>query len=196
MLAIASQIILCLVLAALIGLIIGYLLGKANCPKNTYKAASISNSHTHDDGDCGDNSSKTEEKTSQKDEAHAQPQGLMSTDSQGSNDEKKVDDAPSDADKPTGLLDAPRDGKKDNLTRIKGVGKKIDETLNSIGIYHFDQIAAWTEKEATWIDNYLSFPGRSLRDDWVGQAKLLAEGKETEFSKRVDAGEVATSKKS
>ena len=96
---------------------------------------------------------------------------------------------------PEGLLDAPRDGKKDNLTRIKGVGIKIDEALNSIGIWHFDQIADWTEENMVWADRELAFPGRAQRDDWVGQAKLLAKGKETAFSKRVDKGEVASSKK-
>jgi len=96
---------------------------------------------------------------------------------------------------PEGLLDAPRDGKKDNLTRIKGIGIKIDAALNAIGIYHFDQIAAWTEENMAWADRELAFPGRAKRDDWVGQAKLLAQGKETEFSKRVDKGEVASSKK-
>jgi len=96
---------------------------------------------------------------------------------------------------PEGLLDAPRDGRKDNLTRIKGIGIKIDEALNSIGIWHFDQIAVWTEENMAWADKELAFPGRAKRDDWVGQAKLLAEGKETEFSKRVDKGEVASSKK-
>jgi branched-chain amino acid transport system ATP-binding protein len=96
---------------------------------------------------------------------------------------------------PEGLLSAPREGGKDNLTRIKGIGIKIDEALNGIGIYHFDQIAAWTEENMAWADSQLAFPGRAKRDDWVGQAKLLAEGKETAFSKRVDKGEVSSSKK-
>ena len=95
---------------------------------------------------------------------------------------------------PEGLLDAPRGGKKDNLTRIKGIGIKIDKALNGIGIYHFDQIAAWTEKNMAWADRELAFPGRARRDDWVGQAKLLMEGKETEFSQRVDEGKVSSSK--
>lgn len=97
--------------------------------------------------------------------------------------------------KPIDLLDAPRDGKKDNITRIKGIGLKIEENLNDIGVYHFDQIAAWTEQNTAWADSQLSFPGRAKREDWTGQAKLLAEGKETEFSKRVDKGEVPSSKK-
>ena len=38
--------------------------------------------------------------------------------------------------------------------------------------------------------NLEGFHGRVTRDDWVGQAKLLASGGETEFSQRVDKGEV------
>lgn len=108
---------------------------------------------------------------------------------------KDTDTAESAGVAPEGLLDAPIDGKKDNLTKIKGIGVKIDEALNGIGIYHFYQIAAWTEENMAWADSALAFPGRAKRDDWVGQAKLLAEGKETAFSKRVEKGEVASSKK-
>ena len=64
------------------------------------------------------------------------------------------------------------------------------ETLNELGFYHFDQIAAWTEAEIQWVDNRLKFKGRITRDDWIGQAKLLAAGEDTEFSKRVDKGSV------
>ncbi len=90
-------------------------------------------------------------------------------------------------------LSGPIGGKADNLTRIKGIGSKINGILNDLGIYHFKQIATWTEKEIAWVDERLKFKGRIEREDWVAQAKLLAEGKETEFSKRVDKGEVATS---
>ena len=38
--------------------------------------------------------------------------------------------------------------------------------------------------------NLEGFKGRVTRDDWVGQAKLLASGQGTEFSKRVDKGDV------
>jgi predicted flap endonuclease-1-like 5' DNA nuclease len=92
------------------------------------------------------------------------------------------------------VLSAPRNGDKDNLSKIKGVGMKIEDALNEIGIYHFDQIAAWTEKNIEWADNSLGFPGRANREKWVEQAKLLASGEETDFSKRVDAGEVKSSK--
>ena len=80
-------------------------------------------------------------------------------------------------------LAAPREGGADDLKRIKGVGPKLEELLHSLGIYHFDQIAAWGPAEIAWMDSNLEgFDGRVTRDDWVGQAKLLAAGGETEFS--------------
>ena len=91
-------------------------------------------------------------------------------------------------------LDKPRAGKKDNLKRIKGIGPKIEGILNKLGIYHFDQIAKWNRKTIAWVDDYLSFKGRIDREEWISQAKLLAKGETTEFSKRVDKGTVPSSK--
>ena len=90
-------------------------------------------------------------------------------------------------------LSAPRGGKADNLTRIKGVGSVNERKLNDHGIYHFDQIASWKKADVVAAEAYLAFDGRIAREDWIGQAKLLAKGKETEFSRRVDAGDVPTS---
>ncbi len=89
----------------------------------------------------------------------------------------KVEEAPavefSDDDKPA-LLDAPN-GEADDLKKIKGVGPKLEKELNGAGVYHFSQIASWTEKEVAWADEHLvSFKGRISRDDWVSQAKELA----------------------
>ncbi|MCB1418900.1 MAG: ATP-binding cassette domain-containing protein [Notoacmeibacter sp.] len=89
---------------------------------------------------------------------------------------------------------AKAEGTADNLTRIKGVGPKNEAKLNELGIFHFRQIAAWKKKEAEWVGAYMAFPGRIEREEWIAQAKLLAKGKDTEFSKRVDAGKVATSR--
>ncbi|WP_436641831.1 NADH-quinone oxidoreductase subunit NuoE [Microbaculum sp. FT89] len=89
----------------------------------------------------------------------------------------------SDEHKPTGL-EAPREGKADNLKKISGVGPKIEGLLHSLGIFHFDQIAALTPDQVEWVDGYLKFKGRIGREDWISQAKTLAKGGETEFSKR------------
>lgn len=76
---------------------------------------------------------------------------------------------------PLGLR-AARGGQADDLKRIKGIGKVNEGKLNDLGIWHFDQIAGWSAEEIDWVDDYIAFPGRIQREDWVGQAKQLAEG--------------------
>ena len=81
-------------------------------------------------------------------------------------------------------LDAPQ-GEADDLTRIKGVGPKLEEMLNGMGFFHFDQIAAWGPEELAWVDaNLEGFKGRAGRDDWTGQARALADDGETGSSRR------------
>ena len=99
-------------------------------------------------------------------------------------------DAEGDGTRPP-ALDAPRNGKADDLKKIKGIGPALERQLNELGIWHFDQIAAWTPEQVAWIDgNLVRFKGRATRDGWVEQARILASGGETEFSKRVDKGDV------
>ncbi|NOD34794.1 MULTISPECIES: NADH-quinone oxidoreductase subunit NuoE [unclassified Ruegeria] len=81
-------------------------------------------------------------------------------------------------------LTAARDGKPDNLKMLKGVGPKLEETLNELGFYHYDQIASWTPEHVAWVDARLKFKGRIERDGWIEQAAKLAAGEETEFAKR------------
>ena len=88
-------------------------------------------------------------------------------------------------------LAAARGGTPDNLKQIKGVGPKLEALLHSMGFYHFDQIASWGDQEVAWVDaNLKGFKGRVSRDGWVAQAKTLAAGGSTEFSKRVKKGDV------
>ena len=99
--------------------------------------------------------------------------------------------APVAADGKPEMLTAARDGGADDLKQIKGVGPKLEAMLNRMGVYHFDQIASWRAPEVAWVDENLEgFKGRVSRDNWVDQAKLLASGGETEFSKRVEDGGV------
>jgi len=86
-------------------------------------------------------------------------------------------------------LDAARQGGPDDLKLIKGVGPKLEALLHSLGFFHYDQIAAWTESELAWVDENLEgFKGRASRDEWVAQARVLAAGGETEFSARNKEG--------
>jgi predicted flap endonuclease-1-like 5' DNA nuclease len=62
----------------------------------------------------------------------------------------------------------------DDLKKINGIGPKMEEVLNSIGIYTFVQVSKMTKKEYDLLDSITgSFPGRAERDDWSGQAKKL-----------------------
>ena len=95
----------------------------------------------------------------------------------------------SDDMKPT-LLSEPGVGGAEDLKRIKGIGKVLEKRLHKLGIYHYDQIAALSADNVVWLNDFVSFPeGRIESEDWVGQAKLLAEGKRTEYSDRFDSGE-------
>ena len=101
-----------------------------------------------------------------------------------------VREAADEGTKPATLA-AAREGGADDLKRIKGIGPKLEKLCNTMGFFHFDQIAAWTPDEMAWVNaNLEGFKGRATRDKWIDQAKLLAAGKETEFSKRVDKGSV------
>ncbi|SMX34100.1 NADH-quinone oxidoreductase subunit E [Actibacterium lipolyticum] len=87
-----------------------------------------------------------------------------------------ADAAKTDAKRPKALNEA-REGGPDDLKLIKGVGPKLELLLHVLGFYHFDQIAAWTSEEVSWVDDNLTgFKGRVSRDNWVDQAKVLAAG--------------------
>lgn len=104
---------------------------------------------------------------------------------------KPVENKPTgDGAKPQALSGA-RDGKADDLKLIKGVGPKLEKLLNSLGFFHFDQIASWKPNEVAWVDQNLEgFKGRVTRDNWVKQAKILTKGGTTEFAKKVKKGDV------
>jgi len=169
MFEVASQIIICLILAALLGWIIGYLMGKATCANDDDCHKGEDNSH----------------------ELHVNNQGINATEAT-----TLMSDTPIEVGTQPILLSEARAGGKDNLQLIKGVGKVLEELLNETGIYHFDQIANLSAEEVSWLDNSMLFPGRIEREKWVAQSKDLAEGKATEFSQRVERGEVSSSKKS
>lgn len=81
----------------------------------------------------------------------------------------------------------------DNLKLIRGIGPQNEKRLNDKGINSFAQIAAWGAEDQEKWGEILSFPGRIEREEWVAQAKALAAGEATQFSKRVKRGEVASS---
>lgn len=79
---------------------------------------------------------------------------------------------------PGNLLAEARGGKPDDLKRLAGVGPKLVGVLHANGVFHFDQIAAWTPEEAAFMDDRLSAKGRIARDGWIEQATTFAAEQE------------------
>ena len=98
-----------------------------------------------------------------------------------------------DGRRPYGLA-APRGGAPDDLKRIRGIGPQNEGRLHALGIWHFDQIAAWSGENAKWIGSYLAFRGRIARERWIDQAKELTAGRDTEFFRGANVREVAAPK--
>ncbi|MFO7573755.1 MAG: hypothetical protein R6W67_01180 [Bacteroidales bacterium] len=66
--------------------------------------------------------------------------------------------------------------KANNLTMIDGLGLWVEERLNSLDIYTFEQISKLTNKDIETITEVLEIiPGRIEKDNWVGQARKLAK---------------------
>lgn len=69
-----------------------------------------------------------------------------------------------------------------NLAHLKGVGAKFGEKLAAAGITRIDQIAGWSGADISVIDGQMGeFRGRIEGDRLVEQAKLLSEGRVTEY---------------
>ena len=63
-----------------------------------------------------------------------------------------------------------------NLTLINGIGLWIEERLNLLDIYTFEQISKLTPPDVETITEILEIsPGRIEQDNWVNQARKLAK---------------------
>jgi len=128
---IASQIVICLVIAAFIGFLIGLIFGKvfAGDTSTTY------NSLTAHGGAAAGNIYN----------------------------------------KPL-IRSSPRPSGKDNLQEIEGIDSDLEARLNELGIFHFDQIAKWSAKNAHWVEEYLTLEDSQIREsNWVEQAQKFSK---------------------
>jgi predicted flap endonuclease-1-like 5' DNA nuclease len=165
----ATEMIVCLSIAALLGGLIGYILGKLGCKKENKKrlddyGASAEVDNTKAFVDTTDFERELLDKT---------PEANM-----------KVKRTINHGTRPL-RLQSETIQDRDNLREISGIGLKIESTLNELGIYKFSQIADWDRDNIDWIEDQLDNHGRVNREDWIAQAKLLAAGGTTEFSKRI-----------
>jgi len=195
MLEIASEIIVCLLIAATIGAAIGYLVCKSLSEKtdpvavepHTEKKAAeevekevvteeipeeipeVSQEAIEEVVESEDKSTAEEVEIPTEDAIEKALEALEEIDVQ---DDEMPEAEEEPAQKPE-LLSSPRNGEKDDLTQIKGIGPKVEEKLNEAGIYHFDQIANWTEKNIQWLEENTVFAHRAKKDLWTLQAKAL-----------------------
>ncbi|MDA8568326.1 putative Ig domain-containing protein, partial [Euryarchaeota archaeon] len=67
---------------------------------------------------------------------------------------------------------------KDSLQTIKGIGPFIEEKLNALGIYTFEQVGNMTPEIEEQVNKAIEFfPGRVKRDQWAKQARELHSNK-------------------
>jgi len=195
MFEIAMKMLFCLLIAALIGAIIGYIIGRMiKCERdddkeeiNPFNKSALEEEEepTQMLLESRSEEVEVEKVVDETKEESKENQTLLNIVKQESGLEEELEST-----EPVFFAEA-RDGKPDDLKEISGIGIKLEKVLNDLGIYHFDQIASWGEKELNWIDQHLvAFKGRARRENWVEQAKILAEGGATEFSKRVKKGEI------
>lgn len=174
MLEIASQITLCLLIAAFIGFIIGYSAGKWGAKKPT-KTTETTQVNTVDNEEIVETEEEPISTVSEK-EVEIPTKELIANAVEAM-EEMEQPESPEGAQPTTEtkplLLDEPRDEGKDSLTKIKGIGPKVEEKLNEAGIYHFDQISSWTEANIQWLETHTTFAHRAKKDLWVQQAKIF-----------------------
>ncbi|WP_010138995.1 50S ribosomal protein L21 [Oceanicola sp. S124] len=68
---------------------------------------------------------------------------------------------------------APKAEGADDLKKLSGVGPALEKKLIEAGITSFAQIAAWTEADVEALDD--AFKGKAQSNNWVGEAKELAQ---------------------
>ncbi len=79
----------------------------------------------------------------------------------------------------------PPPDEQDNLQDIIGIGKVFENALHELGVYTFEQIAAFGPTEIARVNTELKeCRGRMEQDDWIGQAKELHAKK---YGKAVDS---------
>ncbi len=126
MLIIASKIVLCLLIVAIISGILGYLIAKARY--------------------------QTKEKSYEINPILRKPGNIYN--------------------KPF-ILGQPRPSGKDNLKQIEGIDADMENKLNTLGIFHYEQISKWSEKNIEWISEYFSLEDKVKEENWISQAKEL-----------------------
>ena len=60
-----------------------------------------------------------------------------------------------------------------DLKKLAGVGPALEKKLIAAGVTSLKQVGAWTDADASKVDEELSLKGRIEREGWIAQAKDL-----------------------
>jgi predicted flap endonuclease-1-like 5' DNA nuclease len=146
MMYLIGQILCCLLIAALLGFVIGWLLKGWFC--------------------------KNEKETLEKELKEAQQQNKKLQDDLERQESRRIKSSPAASAPDRGIL--AKTNVKDDLKKIKGIGVVIEGVLNSLNITSFRQIAQFSDQDIKMVAESLDvFPGRITRDNWIAQAKEL-----------------------
>ncbi|HAD28481.1 MAG TPA: NADH-quinone oxidoreductase subunit NuoE [Rhodobacteraceae bacterium] len=130
-----------------------------------------------DRGKAANSKKSVSQQTGAKSASHTKVAARMMT-------KKAVDVAVPLVGKKPRTMTAPRKRGADNLKLMSGIGPKLEDALNSLGIYHFDQISKWSDAEVEWVDKHLKLNGRLRRDNWMEQATKLVIGETATLPKK------------
>jgi predicted flap endonuclease-1-like 5' DNA nuclease len=76
-------------------------------------------------------------------------------------------------------------GKRDDLTRMRGVDSVMNTQLFGLGVTSFDDIVHLSQEDEMALEQRLDLPaGYITREQWRDQASLLRFGKDAEFEER------------
>lgn len=64
----------------------------------------------------------------------------------------------------------------DDLKQLPGVGPKLEQVLNGLGVWTYDQVATWSAEEIAYVEDMTGLNGRIAADNWLEQAAALATG--------------------
>ncbi len=168
------EIILLIAAISMLGLILGYLVGTLSCQR-------ANTSHIIQKGKiCEEHARLSQD---QNDLLEKESKELIEASKKESLEEQNNNSAPlennlTELKLQINALTKPNNNQADDLKEIKGIGKVIEKKLNDLGVFHFEQIAAWDEKAIALVDEHLAFKGRIKREKWIEQAKELAKQKE------------------
>jgi large subunit ribosomal protein L21 len=79
--------------------------------------------------------------------------------------------------KPVAAAAPINDAKSDDISLVGGIGPKMEAGMRELGYNTFASIAAMTPEQVAAAEAHLKQKGRFAREEWIEQAKELADGK-------------------